>query len=141
MAPDNIKKVGYTTSATAEGGREGRVHSADGVVELELARPDGPGDPVATPETLFAAAWAGCFNGAVLANASRMGLDATGATVTVTISHGKTENGFGIAADIVADLPESIGREQAEQVVARAHEGCPYSKATRGNIPVTVRCA
>jgi len=142
MPYEEVTDVSYTTSATATGGRDGRVVSADGVVDQELARPGNFSQPKANPETLFAAGYAACFNGALIAAGRKEGLDLSTSTVTATVTFGRTgETGFGLAVDLVAEVVGLDDADKASELVERAHQACPYSKATRGNVAVTVRAA
>lgn len=137
MPYEALKDISYTTSATAVGGRDGTVKSEDGVLDLPLGKPGSAANPKANPETLFAAGYAACFNGALLAAAGKRSLDITGTSVTAEVSMGTTETGFGISVDLVADVA-GVDAGVAAELVEAAHQGCPYSKATRGNIEVTV---
>lgn len=141
MPLEKVNEVAYTTSATAKGGREGRVHSEDGVVDLALGKPGSTSNPTANPETLFAAGYAACFSGALAAAARGEDVDVSESTVTAKVSFGKTDTGFGLAVDLVADLPDSIDRAKGQDLVEKAHQLCPYSKATRDNIAVTATLA
>lgn len=130
----------YTTAATATGGRSGKITSADGVLDMTLAMPKelgGPGN-AANPETLFAAGYAACFQGALglVARNQKIALP-EGNTVTATIGIGKDETSFGLNAVIKVALP-GMDKAQADALVHAAHQVCPYSKATRGNIDVKV---
>lgn len=127
----------YTTSATAKGGRDGHVTSADGVLDIDTGKPGSKTNPKANPETLFAAGYASCFGNAVLSVGQRAGLDLSESTVTATVSLGSTETGVGIAAALAVRIP-GVDQATAEQITATAHENCPYSKATRGNIDVEI---
>lgn len=140
MPYEAVNNVTYTTSATSEGGRGGHVRSADGVVDLELGKPGSTSNPKANPETLFAAGYSACFGGALAAVAGKQDIDASGAEVTVEVNFGETDSGFGLAVDIKASIPGVDAAKTAELVEA-AHQVCPYSKATRGNIDVTVGSA
>lgn len=126
----------YTTSATATGGRAGQVKSADGIIDLGLALPKEMGGPgnAANPETLFASGWSACFQGALglVARNQKVTLP-EGNTVTVTIGIGKDETSFGLTSKISVKLP-GMDKAQAEALTAAAHQVCPYSKATRGNV-------
>ena len=137
MPFEALTDVSYTTSATAVGGREGTVKSEDGVIDLPLGKPGSVANPKANPESLFAAGYAACFNSALLGAARQRGLDITGTSVTAKVSLGSTETGFGIAVDLVAHIV-GVGDGVATELLAAAHQGCPYSKATRGNIAVTM---
>jgi lipoyl-dependent peroxiredoxin len=137
--PIALTKVAYTTAATAKGGRAGHVHSADGVVDFDLAQPGTfTGDPKANPETLFASGYAACFQGALANRAKTKGVDTADSTVTAEVSFGPSEDGgFGLAVELKVSIP-GVDAAQARELVELAHEFCPYSKATRGNIAVTL---
>lgn len=133
-----IEKI-YTASATAIGGREGLVSTSDKVLDLEVRMPaafGGPGAPYTNPEQLFAAGYAACFGSAldvVIRNAKVQ----TGTTkVHSQLSIGKTpEGGFGLAARLEVEIP-GVDHAQALALIEQAHQICPYSNATRGNIEV-----
>lgn len=129
----------YTTSVTVTGGRQGHAVSNDGVLDVQLRTPKRNGVSDGTnPEQLFAAAWAGCFGSALNYIASQAGIDATESTVTVEISQGpSTDGGYGLAAKISVAIP-GIDSAKIQELADTAHQGCPYSKATRGNIDVEV---
>ena len=135
----------YKTNATATGGRDGSARSDDGSVDVKLVVPaemGGPGGVGANPEKLFAAGYSACFLGAMKAVSGKDGVRVPPeATVTATIGFGpRSEGGYGITADLHIDLP-GVGRAYAERLVAAAHEVCPYSNATRGNIEVRLSVA
>ncbi|MDQ2850831.1 MAG: organic hydroperoxide resistance protein [Actinomycetota bacterium] len=140
MPYEALDEVLYTTDATAEGGRDGHVKSADGVVDLLLGKPGSTSNPKANPETLFAAGYASCFSGALAVVAGKAGHDVSESTVTASVSLGKGASGFGIAVKISAHIP-GVDHATAQDLVDQAHQVCPYSKATRGNIDVTVSVA
>jgi len=129
----------YTAEATAWGGREGRTASSDGVIDLELRIPKemgGPGGPYANPEELFAAGYAACFHSALKLVAANEKVDVTDSAVTAKVGIGSDgKGGFGLQVDLEAELPD-VERSVAEALVAKAHQVCPYSNATRGNIEV-----
>ena len=140
-------KTLYTATATAtDQGRNGRTRSADGSLDLALSMPEamgGPGGDGTNPEQLFALGYAACFANAMRSVARRAGDESVvdGATVTAHVDIGAIGGGrFGLAAQLEADVPK-LGQGDAEDLVAKAHERCPYSNATRGNIEVglTVR--
>jgi Ohr subfamily peroxiredoxin len=136
--PAELTKVAYTTSATARGGRAGHVRSADGLVDFDLAQPGITPEPAVNPETLFAAGYAACFQGALANRAKTRGVDTSGSTVTAKVSFGGTEDGgFGLAVDLEVSIP-GVDAEQAHELVQLAHQFCPYSKATRDNIVVNL---
>jgi lipoyl-dependent peroxiredoxin len=133
-------EVVYTTESTATGGgRDGHVKSADGRIDLDTRPPKamgGSGEGT-NPEQLFSAGYAACFLGALrlVAGMSKVKLD-DATSVTVEIGFGKdSEGGFGITGKIVGYLP-GLEESAAEDLVEQAHQVCPYSKATRGNIDV-----
>ncbi|WP_446664832.1 Ohr family peroxiredoxin [Flexivirga sp. B27] len=135
---EKVTEVIYTTAATAKGGRDGAVKSADGVVDLPLGKPGSAANPKANPETLFAAGYSACFGGALNAMAANDGLDTSESTVTADVTFGKTDTGFGIAVALTAKIP-GVDAAKAQELADKAHDFCPYSKATRGNIEVTVK--
>lgn len=130
----------YTTSVTVSGGRQGHAVSNDGVLDVELRVPKRNGISDGTnPEQLFAAAWAGCFGSALDYLANQAGIDSSGSTVTVEIAQGPdSTGGYGLAATISASIP-GVEQAKVQELANAAHQGCPYSKATRGNIDVEVR--
>jgi lipoyl-dependent peroxiredoxin len=135
----------YTASATAHGGRNGTVESSDGILDLDLTMPKemgGPGDEGATnPEQLFAAGYSACFENALRRVAGRQKKDLDEDTsVTANVGIGRDGNGFGLEVELVGHLP-GLQREEAEALMHDAHEVCPYSKATRDNIEVTLSVA
>ncbi|SDF46313.1 peroxiredoxin, Ohr subfamily [Lentzea fradiae] len=132
--------VVYTADVTSSGdGRKGTARSADGVLDLALASPKEVGGSGAgtNPEQLFAAGWGACFHSALRLVARNAGADLTDSTVTVSVDLVKGDDGYHLGARIVAVLP-GLGQEQADDLVGQAHQRCPYSKATRGNIDVEV---
>jgi lipoyl-dependent peroxiredoxin len=136
--PTKLIDISYTTSAAAKGGRTGHVLSGDGVVDLDLGRPGSTAHPKANPETLFAAGYASCFQGALTARASQQDVDASDSSVTATVSFGSdAAGGFGLAVALEASIP-GLSQARTAELMELAHEVCPYSKATRGNIVVTL---
>jgi osmotically inducible protein OsmC len=135
--PIALTKIAYTTAATAKGGRAGHVTSADGVVDFDLAQPGSfTGEPKANPETLFAAGYSACFQGALANRAKTKGIDTSDSTVTAEVSFGPSEDGgFGLAVELKVSIP-GVDPTQARELLELAHEFCPYSKATKGNIAV-----
>ncbi len=140
----SIAKAVYTATATSTGGRTGTTESSDGKVKLQLSTPkalggdDGPGT---NPEQLFASGYSACFIGAIKAVAARQKLtlpSEVSITADVTIGpHGSKAGAFNLAVDMRVSLP-GLDRAAAEALVAAAHEVCPYSNATRGNVDVTL---
>jgi lipoyl-dependent peroxiredoxin len=137
-------KTLYTAVATAnDAGRNGRTRTDDGKLDLALSMPEamgGPGGDGTNPEQLFAAGYAACFANAMRSAARRERREEVveGATVTARVDIGAIGGGrFGLAVSLDVDIPR-LAQPDAEQLVAAAHERCPYSNATRGNIPVTL---
>jgi Ohr subfamily peroxiredoxin len=130
----------YSATSTAWGGRDGRVTSSDGRIDLQLSIPKSIGgdDGAGTnPEQLFATGYAACFHSALKLVAGQEKVDVSESAVSVTVDLLSDDGGFGIGAKIEAELP-GVDPETARRLVDRAHEVCPYSKATRGNIPSEV---
>jgi Ohr subfamily peroxiredoxin len=135
----------YKTNATATGGRDGAARSDDGSVDVKLVVPKemgGPGGEGANPEKLFAAGYAACFLGAMKAVSGKVGVKVPAdAQVTATVGFGpREEGGYGVTADLSATLP-GVDRADAERLMHAAHEVCPYSNATRGNLDVGLSVA
>ncbi|MDG9703371.1 organic hydroperoxide resistance protein [Streptomyces sp. DH37] len=130
----------YTAVATAENGRDGRVATDDGKLDVVVNPPremGGSGDGT-NPEQLFAAGFSACFQSALGVVARREKADISGSTVTVRVGLGRTrDGGFGLTVALTASLPGQ-DRETALQLVKEAHRVCPYSRATEGNIEVTL---
>jgi Ohr subfamily peroxiredoxin len=134
----------YTAKATSTGaGRLGHVTSSDGVLELDLSIPKemgGPGGAATNPEQLFAAGYAACFHSALQAIARKDKVPVSDSTVTAEVGIGKEGEGFGLSVDLVVSLP-GLDEDAARKLVDAAHQVCPYSNATRGNIDVDLRVA
>lgn len=140
---DSIKPV-FTAKATSTGGRNGRTAAEDGSVSANLSVPKamgGPGKPdTTTPEHLFAAGYAACFGGALDFVAKKQKKDATGAKITCSVSIGpRDKGGFGLS--VVMEVEDrSMPTAELQKLVNEAHEQiCPYSHATRNNVPVEVK--
>ncbi len=129
----------YSATVTSTGGRDGAVRSADGVIDLQLAVPKelgGPGGPKSNPEELFAAGYAACFHSALKLVAGQQKLSVHNSTVTATVGIGPNDaGGFSLEVDLAVSLP-SLDAAKAGELVRAAHQVCPYSNATRNNIPV-----
>jgi lipoyl-dependent peroxiredoxin len=138
---NEIRKILYTAEATVQGGREGSGRTNDDRLAVDLDVPTemgGSGGPGTNPEQLFAVGYAACFQSALLRIASGSKLDLGESRITSHVSIGPDSQGaFGLAVTLDLDSPE-LGREQAVDLMARAHEVCPYSRATRGNISVVL---
>ena len=137
--------VKYRTTATATGGRDGTAKADDGRFEAKLSTPTelgGGGGDGTNPEQLFAAGYSACFIGALKVAGMQLKTrvpDDT--TVTATVGIGpRSEGGFGITADLAVSLP-GLDRAEAERLVETAHQICPYSNATRGNVDVGLTVA
>jgi len=139
-------KVLYTTQATSTGGRSGSSKSADGALAVTLTTPKelgGDGAPGTNPEQLFAAGYSACFLGALKFVAGKAGVKIPAeSTVTGKVGIGPRDDGqgFGIEAALTITVP-GVDRPTVEKLVEQAHVVCPYSHATKGNIPVTLTVA
>lgn len=133
------KKTLYTAEATATGGRNGSVRSSDGVLNLQMSAPHGLGgrEGATNPEQLFAAGYASCFQQALLVVSGKEKLPLDPAfTVNCEVALQQTEAGaYGLAATLTVRVP-GVERRKARELVERAHEVCPYSAGTRGNMEV-----
>ena len=141
IGPVSIEVL-YTAEATASGGgRDGHVKSADDRIDLDTRPPKAAGGSGegTNPEQLFAAGYATCFLGALLLVARTEGVKIDSATgVTAQVGFGKDgDNGYGINAHLIGYLP-GLSQDDADELMAKAHQVCPYSKATRGNIDVAL---
>ena len=132
-------KALYTATATATGGRDGRAVSSDGTLDVKLSTPrelGGQGGEASNPEQLFAAGYSACFIGALkfVAGQSKQALPAD-TSITGKVGIGQIPGGFGLEVELEISLP-GLTLALAEELVAAAHQVCPYSNATRGNIDV-----
>ena len=132
----------YTAIATADGnGRNGHTRTNDGKLDVQLSFPKELGGSGAgtNPEQLFAAGYAACFSSALGLIAQQRKLDAKDAAVTAEVSLNPTDNGgFGLSVTLRVELPEALAGDTGRELVEAAHQVCPYSNATRGNIPVNL---
>ena len=139
-----IEKALYTATATATGGRSGTAKSSDGAIDVTLSTPKelgGAGGPGTNPEQLFAAGYSACFIGAMKAVAGKQKI-ALPAEVSITSDvaigpHANKPGAFGIQVDMRISVP-GMDRAALEALVKTAHEVCPYSNATRGNVDVSL---
>ena len=133
-----LEKIIYTAHAHVTGGREGRAVSDDGLLDVKLSPPKAMGGAgtATNPEQLFAAGYSACFMGAMkhVAGIKKISIPAD-ASIDASVDIGPIPAGFGIAAKLVISLP-GLDRATAEDLVQTAHQVCPYSNATRGNIDV-----
>lgn len=129
----------FTAHATAEGGRNGHVKSDDGVIDLNLVMPTEDSDEAGTnPEQLFAAAYAACYDGALNLVAKKKQTDIESKiTADVSFLKDPEDNGFKIGVTLHVNI-QGVSQEEANQLAEAAHKVCPYSKATSGNIDVTL---
>ncbi len=137
--------VKYSTKATATGGRDGHARSEDGRFDVALSTPKelgGAGGDGSNPEQLFAAGYSACFIGALKVAGQQLKVKVPDdAAVSAIVGIGpRAAGGFGITADLTVTLP-GLDREQAQQLVDTAHQICPYSNATRGNVDVGLTLA
>jgi lipoyl-dependent peroxiredoxin len=133
-----LQKALYTAVASATGGREGHAASSDGVIDLDMRVPKEMGGPGGgtNPEQLFAAGYSACFQSALGVAGRRKGIDTSNSTVTTRVTIGATGDGaYGLAAAIEVVIP-GTDEAVAHELVDAAHQICPYSNATRGNIKV-----
>lgn len=133
--------MAYKTTATTKGGRDGRTIVEDAKLSLAMALPKdlGGSGEGHNPEQLFAAGYSACFGQAILVLAKKHGLDGQAARVTADVTL-NTSDGFSLAVDLKVSLP-GADKAALQALVEEAHTVCPYSKATRGNIPVTLSIA
>ena len=136
--------VVYTATAHATGdGRNGHARSEDGILDIDMRIPKEMGGPggAPNPEMLFAAGYAACFPSALKVVGRQEKVNVDGSEVIASVGIGQLDSGgFGLTVDLKVSVP-NVDRPAAEKLVARAHEVCPYSNATRGNIPVTLTVA
>lgn len=133
----------YQTQARASGGRHGRVQSDNPPLSLELAMPQslgGAGGNATNPEQLFAAGYAACFESALRLVARQKKLALSEVAIRAVVTLGQDEGGFRLAVSLIGEIG-GVDRTEAQALMAAAHEVCPYSKATRGNIEVTLSVA
>ncbi|WP_345640708.1 organic hydroperoxide resistance protein [Streptomyces siamensis] len=130
----------YTAVATATHGREGRAVSSDGKLDVQLAPPVelGGNGQGTNPEQLFAAGYAACFASALGLVGRAAKVDVSEAAVTGEVGIGKQGEGFGLKVTLRVELPDTVDEATGRKLVEQAHQVCPYSNATRGNIEVNL---
>lgn len=132
-------KTIYTIGAKATGGRNGHVKSDNGIVDMEVRHPKalgGANDDYANPEMLFAAGYSACFDSALNLVIQKSKIKTGTTSVTAKVSIGQIDNGgFGLATELNVNIPD-VTIEEAEKLTEQAHQVCPYSNATRGNMEV-----
>ncbi|MCY2688072.1 organic hydroperoxide resistance protein [Salinimicrobium sp. TH3] len=134
-------KTLYTGVATTTGGREGSVKSDDGILDFNLSVPKsmgGKGEEKTNPEQLFAAGYSACYGSALQVVAKKHKVDLGDFSVTASVDLGKTEEGDLQLSVILDSYIPGVDVETGEKLVNEAHEICPYSRATRDNIDVTL---
>ena len=135
-------EVLHTSRGTSQGGRNGHTRSGDGLVNVDLSVPKdmgGPGKPnTSTPEDLFAAGYAACLGGAIDYMATQMKLKPKSVEVRTAVGIGKDPTGFGLKVDHEV-VVSGLSQADAEKMVEAGHKFCPYSKAIKGNVDVTVK--
>jgi lipoyl-dependent peroxiredoxin len=135
-----VSNVLFTSTATAKGGRDGHVKSNDGIIDLNLVNPAGGGSGEGTnPEQLFAAGYSACYDGALnlIASKQKKEIDST-ITADVSLLKDEADGGFKIGVVLHVEI-KGVSQEEAEELAKAAHDFCPYSKATRGNIDVELK--
>jgi lipoyl-dependent peroxiredoxin len=134
-------RILYTAQAVVRGGRGGHGRTSDGRLEVDLSVPEemgGDGGPGTNPEQLFAVGYAACFQSALQGVARGRELDVSDSTINARVGIGPTgHGGFGLTVALDLHTPQ-LTRGDAEDLMARAHERCPYSNAIRGNVDVTL---
>ena len=135
-----IEKVIYQAHAKSTGGRDGTTRTSDGILDIQLALPKemgGPGNGI-NPEQLFASGYSACFLGAMkfVAGTQKIALPAD-TSIDATVGIGQIPAGFGIEVQMTINIP-GMDKAAAQALVDKAHQVCPYSNATRGNIEVTL---
>ena len=132
-----LEKVLYTAHAHTTGGRDGASRTDDGRLDVKLSSPGGPGTGT-NPEQLFAAGYSACFIGAMKAVAGKKKLSLPDdLSIDASVDLGSVGAGYGIAVRLNISLP-AMDKEAAQALIDAAHQVCPYSNATRGNIEVTI---
>lgn len=132
-----MSDVLFTSKATAEGGREGHVKSDDGIIDLDLVNPAKKQEGSGTnPEQLFAAGYSACFDGALnhVAQQANKDIDSS-ITAAVDFMKDSEDGGFKIGVTLNAEI-KGVSQEEADELIQKAHDFCPYSKATKGNVDV-----
>jgi lipoyl-dependent peroxiredoxin len=129
--------VQYTAQTHTTGGRQGESYSSDGKLDIQLTPPGVAGDGT-NPEQLFAAGWAACFSTVMGLIAQRRGLDAKDVAVTAEVSLVPDGQRFALAATLRVELPDHLRGSAGDKLLEATHRACPYSSATRGNVPVEI---
>jgi Ohr subfamily peroxiredoxin len=136
----NLSETLYTAHVTVQGGREGTARSDDGRLDVTLTAPTetGGSGTGTNPEQLFAAGYAACFQSALSGVAQRQDIDASASRIESSVQLGRTDEGsYGLAITLRVMIP-SVDESTTRELIEAAHQVCPYSHATRGNIAVTL---
>jgi osmotically inducible protein OsmC len=136
MTTPKLDKVLYTAHTHTTGGRDGKGRSSDGAIDVKLS-PPGTGAPGTNPEQLLGIGWSACFIGAMQKAAPKFGVRLPqDAAVDAAVSLGKTaDDAYALAAKLTIRLP-GLDAAVKQQIVETAHQTCPYSRSTRGNVDV-----
>lgn len=131
--------MAYTTKATTKGGRNGRAILDGGALSLAMALPKemGGNGEGHNPEQLFALGYSACYGQAILALSKKHGIDGNDARITCAVTLDKDEISFGLKVELTVSIP-GADKDKVQALVEDAHKICPYSRATRGNVPVTL---
>ena len=124
----------YTTTVTAKGGRNGHIQSADGVLNIDVHPPGGK-EKSLNPEMLFAGGYAACFGSALEGVMRKEGQKEISNSVTAEVSLGKEGSAYKLAVKLTVEIP-GMDQSKVQDYIEKAHQVCPYSNATRGNIEV-----
>lgn len=133
--------IAYSEKATTRGGRNGHGETEDGKVKVDFSLPKqlgGAGGPGATPEHLLALGYSACFGSALQFVAGQQKKRLTDINVTATVGIGRDDSGLGFSIELAVSLPE-VSTEEAEALAAAAHQVCPYSRAFREGVPVSIK--
>ncbi|GIO21908.1 organic hydroperoxide resistance protein [Oceanobacillus sp. J11TS1] len=135
-----MSNIIFSSKATAENGRDGHVKSDDGIIDVDLVDPAGKSEKKGSnPEQLFAAGYAACYDGALNLMASKQGKNIKSETTAeIHFMKDTSDDGFKIGATLHIKM-EGVSQDEAEELAEAAHQFCPYSKATRGNIDVELK--
>lgn len=133
-------EIVYAAHVTVTGGREGHATADDGNLDIDLQRPGGHKSKATNPEQLFAAGYAACFQSALSAVGRQKGVDTSSSVIEASVSLVKNDAAFKLAVQFDISIP-GTDAATARELIDQAHQLCPYSNATRGNIDVTLNLA
>lgn len=129
-----IRNATYTAQVTVTGGRAGHASSDDGALDVDLRRP-GSSERGTNPEQLFAAAWAACFQSALISAGRQRGIDTSKSSIEAAVALVNNEGVYTLGAEFRIAIP-GVDKTTIEELAATAHQICPYSNATRGNVHI-----